>query len=184
VSIDRSFHFRQATAGDAPAVAALHAASWRRHYRGTFAQAYLDGPIDRERLQVWTERLGHPRAGQVAILAEDDSGLAGFVCVFLDHDRVHGSLIDNLHVASDRQGLGLGRELVRRAGDVMLYAVPRRPVHLTVLDSNHAARAFYARIGGQIVEEGRKTEPDGSDHLVLRVAWDSPAALIAGTAEA
>jgi ribosomal protein S18 acetylase RimI-like enzyme len=181
VSIHQSFRFRQATPDDAASMAALHAASWRRHYRGTFADAYLDGPIDRERLQVWTERLAHPRAGQVAILAEDDGGLAGFVCVFLDHDRLYGSLIDNLHVASDRQGLGLGKSLVRRAGDAMLFAVPRRPVYLTVLDSNHPARAFYARIGGKVVEEARKTEPDGSDHLVLRVAWDSPAALIAGT---
>jgi hypothetical protein len=34
--------FRAAGPGDGPAVAGLHADSWRRHYRGAFSDAFLD----------------------------------------------------------------------------------------------------------------------------------------------
>ena len=37
--------FRSAEAGDAAAVAGLHADSWRRHYRGAFSDAFLDGDV-------------------------------------------------------------------------------------------------------------------------------------------
>ena len=38
--------FRAAERGDAAAIAALHAASWQRHYRGAFSDAFLDGEVD------------------------------------------------------------------------------------------------------------------------------------------
>jgi hypothetical protein len=34
---------RVADSSDAPAIAALHAESWRRHYRGAYSDAFLDG---------------------------------------------------------------------------------------------------------------------------------------------
>jgi GNAT superfamily N-acetyltransferase len=34
--------FRAAGPGDAQAVAGLHADSWRRHYRGAYADSFLD----------------------------------------------------------------------------------------------------------------------------------------------
>ena len=174
------FAIRNAGPDDAAAIAHLHAESWRAHYRGSFSDAYLDGPIHGERLQVWTERLRHPRSGQIALLAEEGTSPAGFVCLFLDHDRTFGTLIDNLHVAVDRKRMGLGRQLLRSAGDAMLHALPRRPVYLTVLVANTAAQAFYDRIGGMVAEELRTTEPDGSKLAVLRYIWPSPAALIDG----
>lgn len=173
---------RSAGPDDAPRIAALHAASWQAHYRGEFSDAYLDGPIEEERATVWTQRLEHPRVGQVVLVAEDAGRLVGFVCLFLDHDRTFGSYIDNLHVAVDRKGGGIGRALMREAGLAMHHALPRRPASLTVLESNHAAQGFYERIGGRMVEQGRNTEPDGSEVSVRRYLWDSPAALIAGTA--
>lgn len=63
----------------------------------------------------------------------------------------------------------------------MLHAVPRRPVYLFVLEANHDARRFYDRIGGDVAEQGRHTEPDGSEVAVLRYVWADPAAVITGT---
>lgn len=171
---------RPARTEDAPRVAALHAASWRAHYRGSLSDQYLDGPVETERAAVWAQRLASPRAGQVVLLAEDADELVEFVCVFLDHDRSFGSFVDNLHVTAHRKGGGIGRELMRQAGEAMQHAVPRRPAYLYVLEGNHAARGFYQRIGGRVVEQGRHVEPDGSEVAVLRFVWDSPAALIAG----
>lgn len=180
-SVSSGVTIRRAHEGDAARVGALHAASWRAHYRGSLSDAYLDGPVEEERAAVWAQRLGHPRPGQIVLLAEDD-GLAGFVCVFLDHDRSFGSFIDNLHVAVARKGQGIGRQLMREVAEAMHHDVPRRPAYLFVLEANAAARGFYERIGGRAVEHLRHQEPDGSQVAAMRYVWDSAAALIAGTA--
>lgn len=180
MSLPGGVAIRPATHDDAAAIAALHASSWRAHYRGSLSDSYLDGPVEAERAAVWSRRLEHPHVGQVVLLAEGDARLYGFVCVFLDHDRRFGSFVDNLHVVADHKGSGLGRLLMREAGTAMLHAVPRRPVYLYVLEANHDARHFYDRIGGEVVEQGRHTEPDGSEVAVLRYVWASPAAVVAG----
>jgi hypothetical protein len=48
--------YREATALDADAIAVLHAESWRRAYRGHLSDAYLDGPIFKDRTSVWRGR--------------------------------------------------------------------------------------------------------------------------------
>ena len=166
--------FRPATAADSEAVAALHVASWRDNYRGSLSDAYLDGPIETERRRVWRELLDHPRAGQIVVLAEIQDALTGFICAFADHDERWGTLIDNLHVAATAKGRGLGRQLMGRLARHLIHIQSRRPVHLYVLDANHAARAFYGRIGGEPVEQGRKIEPDGSECAVIRYVWGAP----------
>lgn len=173
---------RVATAADADAIASLHAASWSAHYRGSLSDAYLDGPIEAERRAVWTERLAHPRAGQVVLVAEDErQNLIGFVCLFLNHDREFGCLVDNLHVTIGSKRKGLGRRLMQVAGEAMLHALPRRPAFLYVLEANHAACRFYERIGGTLTGRGRKTEADGSDVAVLRYMWATPDLLVDAT---
>lgn len=178
---DRSVAIRPARTDDAGGIAELHTASWRHHYRGSLSDSYLDGPIEAERLAVWRQRLDHPRDGQVTLIAENGRELVGFVCLFLDQDRAFGTFIDNLHVTIERKGEGIGRALMRQAGEAMLHALPRRPAYLFVLESNDAARAFYERVGAVAAEHGRIVEPDGSQLAVLRYTWSSPAALIAGT---
>jgi hypothetical protein len=52
--------FRAAGPEDAYAVAALHASSWQRHYRGAFSDAFLDDDVAGYLLPLWTERLTSP----------------------------------------------------------------------------------------------------------------------------
>jgi hypothetical protein len=40
-----SVSFRAAGQDDAHAIAELHADSWRRHYRGAYSDAFLDGDV-------------------------------------------------------------------------------------------------------------------------------------------
>src|SRR4051794_17878231 len=93
--------YRPATALDVDAVAGLHARSWRENYRGIVLDAYLDGALLEERLQVWHDRLEHAPANQFVRLAVEGANLVGFVCAFGAHDPAWGSLVDNLHVARD-----------------------------------------------------------------------------------
>ena len=52
---------RAAGARDAEAVAALHADSWRRHYRGAYADSFLDGDVVANRCAVWSGQLSDGR---------------------------------------------------------------------------------------------------------------------------
>lgn len=172
---------RAAVPADADAVADLHARSWRTAYRGSFSDAYLDGPIDGERQAFWRQRLHHPTPDLWTILAERDGhdGLAGFLCARLDHDARWGSLVDNLHTAPDLKRHGIGRTLMTALGRHLEAVGSTAPVHLIVLRSNHAAAAFYAALGGEAVEALVTTEPDGSTLPVTRIAWPSLAAFLA-----
>ncbi len=174
---------RAATPADAAAIAALHARSWRATYRGLYDDDYLDGPVTDERDRAWRERLGSPDAKRVTLVMQGEgSGLVGFVCGLMDHDPQWGTLIDNLHVAPDHKGSGLGRRLLHAFADRLVMTSDTRPVHLFVLARNAGALAFYARMRGLVVQDLTQTEPDGRSHPVHRIAWPNAAALSEGAA--
>ena len=171
---------REAGTADAPAVAALHAASWRTAYRGILADAYLDGPVDADRLDLWRERLAAPSPRRITLLAEAAGALVGFACCVVDEDPRWGSLIDNLHAAPESRGRGIGRALLRGAAFRLGRAAPGRPVHLWCLDDNAPAMGFYRRVGGTAADRDMTPERGGTTNAVTRIVWPSPGALAAG----
>ena len=168
---------RDAEPPDAAAVAGLHADSWRRHYRGAYADSYLDSAeVDEDRLAVWTERLARPRSA-ATVVAEDGDGLAGFVHVVFDVDAVWGSLLDNLHVRHDRQRAGIGRTLMAVAVRAVTDAADRPAMFLWVLQQNTRAQEFYRAMGGECVERDVVPPPGGvpgrlnGEPQCYRFAW-------------
>ncbi len=173
------FRLRLAVRDDADSIAALHVASWRSAYRGIFSDGYLDGPVEAERQALWQGRMRDPRPGQIVVLADDlHGGLVGFACGFIDEDPNWGSFVNNLHVKPNHKGGGVGRTLLRDLGRRFDAVAPERPVHLFCLEANHAARGFYASIGGQVIERTISIEADGSACADLRIAWPSPVKLL------
>jgi ribosomal protein S18 acetylase RimI-like enzyme len=160
---------RPASLADAPIVARLHAESWRRHYRGAYADSFLDGDVMADRLAVWSARLASP-VGSLTLIADDD---AGFVHVVCGKDERWGSLLDNLHVVPGKQRCGIGTLLMTHAG----AAVGPHPLYLWVLEQNVAAQAFYHALGGTVVERAKVPDPGGVPGRLngspncLRVAW-------------
>jgi hypothetical protein len=57
VPASAGLRFRAACPGDAQAIAALHADSWQRHYRGAFSDAFVDHDAAGYLLPLWTARL-------------------------------------------------------------------------------------------------------------------------------
>jgi GNAT superfamily N-acetyltransferase len=173
-------NFRSAGPDDAGAVAALHADSWRRHYRGAYSDAFLDGDVVADRLSVWTERLGRRDRSSRTIVAEDESGLVGFVHTIFDEDATWGALLDNVHVARSHQRRGVGSDLLAQAA----AAVAQRPhptgLYLWVLEQNVDAQAFYEACGARRVESAPVASPGGVPGRLsgsprkLRYAWDDP----------
>jgi ribosomal protein S18 acetylase RimI-like enzyme len=139
--------FRVAGPADATAVANLHAESWRRHYRGAYSDAFLDGDVVADRLAVWTDRLREPDPRRCTILAEDGS-LVGFANTLFDDDPTWGALLDNLHVAYGHKRRGIASRLLALSAEALMERPERTGLYLWVLEQNVDAQAFYVARGG------------------------------------
>jgi GNAT superfamily N-acetyltransferase len=174
--------FRSAGPDDAARIAALHADSWRRNYRGAYADSFLDGDVAADRRAVWSARLAAP-AGTHTVVAEEDDRLVGFVHVVLGADPAWGSLVDNLHVVHDRKRGGIGTTLLIHAARKVAEAAPTDAMWLWVLQQNTAAQRFYETCGAACVETGTVTAPGGDPTRLngtprkLRMAWPTVAPL-------
>lgn len=169
--------YRDATSKDTDGIAALHADSWRRHYRGAFLDSFLDGDVLADRLAVWRERLAQSQRDRFTVVAELRNSVVGFVHMILNDDPTWGALLDNLHVTSQLKRNGIGRKLLQEAAERLLQRGGRK-FYLWVLDQNVAAQHFYAAQGGSRVETCLSGPfPGGGHALGHRVAWPDASAL-------
>jgi GNAT superfamily N-acetyltransferase len=179
--------FRTAASDVVERIAALHADSWRRHYRGAFADSFLDGDVEADRSAVWSARLAPTadRSGSATILAELDDRLLGFIHVAFDDDPRWGSLIDNLHVRHDQRRTGIGRQLLVRGAMAVTARAINHGMYLWVLAQNVAAQRFYEAHGGAVAETEPTHAPGGDPSRVngasrsLRIAWSDAARVVA-----
>jgi ribosomal protein S18 acetylase RimI-like enzyme len=169
---------RPADERDVDAVAALHADSWRRHYRGAFADAFLDGDVLADRRDVWSARLGAPDPSHDTVVAEQQGTIVGLVHTILDDDPEWGALVDNLHVAHHAKGTGIGTQLMARSAEAVLDRADRPSLFLWVLEGNVAAQAFYAARGGRAVDQEVSEPPGGGAVVGIRYVWPDPATLL------
>ncbi len=119
---------RPATAEDAAAVAELWFESWRSNG--------FEGHPDTSEMMI--ERVPRELAGRWEVtIAEADGRMLGFLALAVAEDR-----LDQLFVAPDAQGRGVGSRLFARAVD-------RLPAGfwLTTQQENVRARAFYEHRG-------------------------------------
>jgi GNAT superfamily N-acetyltransferase len=170
---------REATQADAAAIARLHADSWGSAYRGMLSDDYLDHRVYSERDALWQQRFSESAKNPFfAILAEMENDLAGFACVFPDYDATYGSFLDNLHVAPERKGQGIGRRLLAAVAERLLADETRGGLYLWVIEKNVRARQFYSKAGAREVERVTLPMPDGSRQNEMRCYWPDPARLL------
>jgi len=172
---------RAAGPGDASAVARLHADSWRRHYRGAYSDAFLDGDDVAAYLRaLWARRLAVADGQACTIVADCDGVLVGLAHTVFGTDATWGSLLDNLHVAHGRKRQGIGRRLLALTGQAVVGWSAASGLYLWVLEQNAPARAFYEAQGGACVERAEVPPPGGDPANLngrpacLRYAWPDP----------
>jgi ribosomal protein S18 acetylase RimI-like enzyme len=172
--------YRPATTRDIDSIAALHADSWRCNYRGAYSDAFLDGDVLADRLAVWTHRLTGPdrRASQCTIVAEREGAVVGFAHTILDDDPTWGALLDNLHVAHDLKGHGIGTRLMAETAQAVIERTPSSGLYLWVLENNKEAQAFYKARGGSCVGREVSEPPGGGTVVGLRYVWPDPSVLL------
>jgi len=148
---------RAATATDVPAIAGIVGQAYR-HYVDRIGKP--PGPM----LDDYAALID---AGAVHVLALDEGNIAAIVVLLEKPDHL---LLDNIAVRPDRQGQGLGRQLImfaeaeaRRLG----FAELRLYTHETMTENI----ALYTRLG--FVETGRGREA-GYDRVFMTKALGKP----------
>src|ERR1700739_2114011 len=189
MSAPDTLKFRMAEQDDAQAVAALHADSWQRHYRGAYTDAFLDDEDPGYLLELWTSRLESPDPSARTILADldqagDGSRLVGMAHTILGNDPAWGALLDNLHVVYGLKRQGVGTRLMSLTAKAVLAAKPESALYLWVLEQNVNAQAFYNARGGTCVERRDVPAPGGKAARLdgmpgcFRYAWPDPSKLV------
>jgi ribosomal protein S18 acetylase RimI-like enzyme len=177
-----NFSLCDATAADAPAIAALHAANWRSAYSRILDPEFLAGPIDADRMAEWVRRLEEPAPQrEIAVARADDGGLAGFVCFEHAADPHWGGFVDNLHTGEAVRGAGAGKALLREAARRIAARDSEAGLWLWVMDDNVPAQGFYAALGGAIVDRSPATFAPMRGAMRLLCHWPRARALACGS---
>ena len=114
------------------------------------------------------------------MVAEADGRIVGFVHTVLDADPAWGALLDNLHIASGYQRMGIGAQLMRHSGKFVGKQRPQGSLYLWVHETNGRAQRFYEAMGGQCVESAPIADVGGvpgrlnGAPVKLRYAWSDP----------
>ncbi len=154
---------RRSRAGDAVALAALHAEAWRYAYRGVIPGLVLERMVAR-RGPGWWRRM-HAVGGTTTIL-EFGKEAAGYATHGRSRSGRAGAQgeIYELYLRPEYHGAGLGRKLFEAARDE-LRAAGLRGLVVRSLAENEPACRFYRAMGGR--EFGRGAERVAGTRLAM-----------------
>jgi ribosomal protein S18 acetylase RimI-like enzyme len=164
---------RQATIADVKDIVQLHSDSWQVSYQGKLNSDYLARKVPQERQTFWQERFDRPSHGQQILVAEVDTRIVGFACVFLDKDPKWGSYLDNLHVSQNQQSKGIGKSLLTAVAEICTLKATSEGLCLQVTQFNTNAHRFYKRLGADSQGESTWLAPDGTSVPTYWFTWRS-----------
>lgn len=147
-----TFSIRRARPGDVEMLSTVFDAAWREAYQGLIPGLALQRFIAKRGESAWRAMIGRGR-GLAAM--EFDGRVIAYAAYGRARERslqAEGE-IDELYVAPEYQGLGLGSRLFRAVrNDLSDHGLARLGVW--ALADNTRARAFYERLGGRAGPDG------------------------------
>jgi ribosomal protein S18 acetylase RimI-like enzyme len=163
--------FRNGTLNDVERIANLHAVSWQQNYRESFSADFLDKKAHADRLHIWQGRFANFSKNQYLLLSEEEGKLLGFICAFFNQDKMFGTYLDNLHVASNAQGKGVGTKLMVALAKEIQRRNNEMGFYLWVLKTNKSAISFYERLGGSAIETIEADDIGDTTFFKIRYVW-------------
>lgn len=167
-SMDHSI--REAQITDAPAIARVHVDTWRSTYRGIVPDEVLDGLSYESRADMWRGAASEEE-DRFVLVAEAESEVVGFAAAGpsrAEDLQFEGELYA-IYVLEGHQGQGIGRGLMRAAGERLLAAAMASML-VWVLEEN-PYRQFYTELGGRAVAE-RQLQIGGTVLREIGYGWD------------
>jgi ribosomal protein S18 acetylase RimI-like enzyme len=166
--------FRDARPDEADAIARFHF-EVRAEAFGRFLPPELARVrTAEERAAQWGEFLADPGLGRSRFLtlAEEEAVLVGFVAGGPTRRPVPGydAQIHSIYVRGDRRGRGIGERLLRDCAH-RLGAAGYARLSLFTPEGNEAARRFYERLGGHIVQRDSRVI-GGTEYRTIAYGWD------------
>jgi len=141
---------RRARPGDAPGIGAVHVSAWRSAYAGILPDFYL------ARLSVQRQAHFYDRSiriGGGVLVAVTRQSVVGFATArAVRPNELGDGEVETLYVLDDFRDFGVGRALLRGAGQ-FLAARACNAAYLWVLRDN-PAHFFYERLGGKLAAAG------------------------------
>lgn len=137
---------RRARPADAAALSAVFDAAWREAYLGVIPGLALERFLARRGPETWRGMIGGGRGLAVVAFGER---VAGYAAYGRARDRIlrADGEIDELYIAPEFQGLGLGTRLFRAVRNDLIDRGLTRIGVWALLD-NARACAFYEGLGG------------------------------------
>jgi len=157
---------RPMTQADIPRVAEIHVSSRRTAYRGIISDKRLFGEITvGGQIPKFAERLSDSTYTTVVY----DSGclLWAFMtmCPCRDADKPSAYEVRSIYVDPAKTGNGIGTQLLAYCNGIAA-SLGHNEICLWVLKENHAARAFYKKMG--YAPDGTKRDVDSTKPAKLR----------------
>lgn len=175
---------RDASPGDAAAIAHIYTETWRDTYAGMIPDRVLLSMSDRRHAMMWSRSLGSSRTSEQVVVAEDETpgtvndGIVGFgSCGAVKQlDLGANGEIYTLYVLPDFQGRGLGKRLLAALFQSLVDKGLTSAL-IWVLAPN-PARFFYRAMGGAQIAV-RVESFHGADLDEMAFLWSDLTAAIA-----
>jgi ribosomal protein S18 acetylase RimI-like enzyme len=140
---------RRAKTEDAAALSRVFDSAWREAYQGIIPGVALEKMLSRRGPRWWRSTVGRGRPLAVIDIGQ---GIAGYVSYGRCRDRAlpADGEIDELYLAPEYQGVGLGRRLFKAVCNDLHDREMSRIVVWALAD-NERACAFYENLGGRSI---------------------------------
>jgi GNAT superfamily N-acetyltransferase len=174
---------RVAVPDDARAIAQVRVDAWRTTYRGMIPDAYLAAMSVDDSEALWSRVLNATSSRASVIVAANGRDIVGFAAGNLLAEPKHGldAELTAIYLRRGSQRAGIGSRLVGAVvGAVVAAERPQGATGLItwVIAGNKGARAFYERLGAELLIE-RPFQWDGMDLVEVGYGWRSLDALAA-----
>lgn len=168
-------HYREALPRDLGDIVSIHVKGGQHAYANILAMTYLKSVMPGEKSDLWRARLkdGVDRSKLSVTVAEEASDLAGFACFSFDRETSFGTYLQSIYVARHYQRRGVASGLLVAAIEFFHPDRLEHPVHLLVFAENAAARAFYERLGGEVIEQTERSRAGSEPIALCRYQWPS-----------
>jgi L-amino acid N-acyltransferase YncA len=162
---------RPATLADAEAIAHVYVEAWRTAYRGIMPTAFLDSLSKEDRRDRWQAILTKNAPREFNFVAEQDGEIVGIASGGPERkgDPDFTGELYAIYLLDEHRGHGIGTALFQRSVET-LVALGIKSMKVWVLRDN-PHRAFYERLGGELLLGEDIIELGGSEMVRIAYGW-------------